>query len=1555
MNKHLYRIIFNAARGLLMVVADIARSGREGGRRMRQTPTAGCRCRLSALSCAMLAIFGSVVLVNSAQANIVADGQAPQNQQPTIGVTANGTPQVNIQTPSDAGVSRNTYSQFDVDKQGVILNNSRNNVATQQGGMVQGNQFLARGEANIILNEVNSRDPSKLNGYVEVAGRQAQVVIANPSGISCNGCGFINANRATLTTGQAQMNNGELTGYDVDRGEIVVQGAGMDSSRQDYTDIIARSVNINANLVAQDLKVTAGRNRVDAAHQQIDKKSADDATRPQLAVDVAQLGGMYANKIRLIGTEQGVGVHNAGSIGAQAGSLVVTADGRIENSGQIRSQQDMTLTSNTAIDNRGTLSSGGNTRLNSAGDLHNSGSVISRNHLQTQSASLNSEQGSVLAAGVGEDGKLAGSGNLTLSTSGQLRAQGQNLASGDFISSGQGVDISHSSSSANNIQLDAGQGDLLTGSGAQIEAQQHLIASSGKMLNNDGGKLLANKLTVNAHDLSNQQGSITQLGGDALQLNHQGNVNNRGGTIASNGKDLSINAANINNQGGKIAHAADGNLSLTSNSLQGENGQILSNGHLTLNTGDALLDGGVTSAQQLTLSANALSNRGGKILQTGSGPMTLDVFNGVDNQDGILAAGGDILLRATSLNNQSGQMSAQDGDSLTIQVNDLLNNQQGTIRAEHSLAINTQGHAVDNRAGAISAGKTLTLLSGAWLNQSGQVRTAGDVHLDTHGQNLDNTQGVIAAAGNAQLDVSGLNNRGGQLQIVGNALINAFNGMVDNTAGLIRSAAAVTVNTGQLVNRDTHVQNTGIEGQSVHLNSDQLDNTQGALRANDLLELTTGQRLDNTQGLLSSADSLNVNGASALALNNAGGTLIAGKNLQLAARAMTGDGSVLSQGTMALTLEQAFFNQGDVIANGDLNFNVGQSLENSATIKSGGTLNLHSASLLNNATGEISAAQSHILADGSLTNRGLLDGGLTHIQSLTLTNIGSGRIYGDHIALQTGTLTNMAENGTAATIASRDRLDIAAHTLNNSDHGLIFSSGATVIGGQLNDQWQATGQASVFNNHSATLESIGNMALNIDQINNFNDHLVTEDVIIEQSQHHEAVLKGATTRYDWADVDTSSKNKYGVHDAKMPDGSVNNNFYEYQYQRTVTETQIKESDPGQILAGGDLTLNSAEINNYDSRIMAGGTLGVKLGAVLNNVASQGTKVTVDEGKQTYWYAKKSGGGLGGTHTSQGKDTNNYHPDDVIQTFSLATMVYQDNTQVTGSGTSVGGRDTSTLNQQADATGAVAPPAGQIVEVTLPDSATGSVVRVTSPNTVLPDNSLFQLHPEVTSQYLVETDPRFTNQKQWLGSDYMQNALTQDPNHVLKRLGDGYYEQRLIREQIVALTGQRYLAGYDNDTEQYKALMDAGIAFGKEFNLALGVALTPEQMTKLTSDIVWLVKQDVTLPDGSVQSVLVPQVYARVKKGDLDGSGALLDGNNVVLNTGSDLTNSGKIAGRDVTLINADTINNSGFIGGNRVSLNALTDINNLGGTLQGGDSLVAMAGRDINSSSKIGR
>ncbi|PBY07356.1 hypothetical protein, partial [Pseudomonas aeruginosa] len=127
-----------------------------------------------------------------------------------------------------------------------------------------------------------------------------------------------------------------------------------------------------------------------------------------------------------------------------------------------------------------------------------------------------------------------------------------------------------------------------------------------------------------------------------------------------------------------------------------------------------------------------------------------------------------------------------------------------------------------------------------------------------------------------------------------------------------------------------------------------------------------------------------------------------------------------------------------------------------------------------------------------------------------------------------------------------------------------------------------------------------------------------------------------------------------------------------------------------------------------------------------------------------------------------------------------------------------------------------------------------------------------------------------------------------------------------------------------------------------------------QMALLTSDMVWLVAREVTLTDGSVQQVLVPQVYARVKAGDLDGSGALLGGENVAFSVSRDVTNSGHIQSRGVTQLTAENIHNSGYIGGNQLTLNARTDINNIGGTLHGGDSLIAQAGRDINSASTLG-
>jgi filamentous hemagglutinin len=183
----------------------------------------------------------------------------------------------------------------------------------------------------------------------------------------------------------------------------------------------------------------------------------------------------------------------------------------------------------------------------------------------------------------------------------------------------------------------------------------------------------------------------------------------------------------------------------------------------------------------------------------------------------------------------------------------------------------------------------------------------------------------------------------------------------------------------------------------------------------------------------------------------------------------------------------------------------------------------------------------------------------------------------------------------------------------------------------------------------------------------------------------------------------------------------------------------------------------------------------------------------------------------------------------------------------------------------------------------------------------------------------------------------------------QRLGDGFYEQKLIREQVGQLTGRRFLDGYANDEAQYQALMSAGVTYAQTYQLTPGVALSATQMAALTTDMVWLVEQTVTLPDGTVKSVLVPQVYGRLQAGDLQPSGALIAANDIQLNLTQDLNNLGTIAGRNIVQISANNLNNlGGNVAGKQVALTASQDLNNLGGSITAADRLSLNAGHDLN-------
>ncbi|WP_221885068.1 DUF637 domain-containing protein [Variovorax sp. DXTD-1] len=425
----------------------------------------------------------------------------------------------------------------------------------------------------------------------------------------------------------------------------------------------------------------------------------------------------------------------------------------------------------------------------------------------------------------------------------------------------------------------------------------------------------------------------------------------------------------------------------------------------------------------------------------------------------------------------------------------------------------------------------------------------------------------------------------------------------------------------------------------------------------------------------------------------------------------------------------------------------------------------------------------------------------------------------------------------------------------------------------------------------------------------------------------------------------------------------------YDYTVTSSTPVLQSSAPARILAGGAMNIAVGSGVNDMSQILAGGALTVT-GGKIQNVGLTVDAPTVQKGIAIHSSINEH---------DFGSDERVYQlaPYNLTTnaTVTLAAARQEGNVAFTGSGTGTGTLASGQTGAGAQGAGGVGTGTRVHPIVQVPSAVGGAgqaggasataaqgpggsgaasappmVVRTTTPNTAIPTASLFATHPESSSRYLVETDPRFANHRTWLSSDYLLNNLGLDPNNTLKRLGDGFYEQRLVREQVAQLTGFRFLNGFESDDAQYTALMNAGATFARQYGLRPGIALTDAQMAQLTSDIVWLVEQTVTLPDGSTQRVLVPQVYVHVKPGDIDGSGAVLSGRSVDMRFSGDLTNSGgTIAGRHAVALSADNIHNlAGRITGEDVSLTARNDINVIGAVVDASKSLTAFAGRDIN-------
>ncbi|EFL5826847.1 contact-dependent inhibition toxin CdiA [Escherichia coli] len=952
---------------------------------------------------------------------------------------ANGVPVVNIATPDGAGISHNRFTDYNVGKEGLILNNATGKLnPTQLGGLIQNNPNLkAGGEAKGIINEVTGGNRSLLQGYTEVAGKAANVMVANPYGITCDGCGFINTPHATLTTGRPVMNaDGSLQALEVTEGSITINGAGLDGTRSDAVSIIARATEVNAALHAKDLTVTAGANRVTADGRVRALKGEGDV--PKVAVDTGALGGMYARRIHLTSTESGVGV-NLGNLYAREGDIILSSAGKlvlknslasgnttvtgtdVSLSGDNKAGGNLSVTGTTGLTlNQSRLVTDKNLVLSSSGQIvQNGGELTAGQNAMLSAQHLNQTSGTVNAAE-----------NVTLTTTGDITLKGRSVA---------GKTLTVSSGSLNN------GGTLVAGRDATVKTGT--FSNTGTVQGN-GLKVTATDLTSTGSiksgstlDISARNATLSGDAGakDSARVTVSGTLENRGRLVSDD--VLTLSATQINNSGtlsgAKELVASADTLTTTEKSVTN------SDGNLMLNSASSTLAGETSAGGTVSVKGNSLKTM--TTAQTQGNSVSVDVQNA--QLDGTQAARDILTLNASEKLTHSGKSSAP---SLSLSAPELTSS--GVLVGS---ALNTQSQTLTN---------------------SGLLQ--GKASLTVNTQRLDNQQnGTLYSAADLTLDIPDIRNSG---------LITGDNGLTLNTASLS--------NPGKIIADTLNVRATTLDGDgllqgagALALEGDTLSQGRNGrwLTAGDL---TLRGKILNTAGT-TQGQNLTVQADN---WANSGSVLATGNLTASATGQLTSTGDIMSQGDTTLNAATTD-NRGSLLSAGTLSLD-GNSLDNSGTVQ-GNNVTLHHSNTDNSGTVTGLSGLTLHSADG-LTNSGaLLSQNSLTLSAGDVTN--SGRIQGQNITLDASSLTSSGAVQSALDLALTLSGDVIAATGSKitalgdarltgkvlGNQGLISAKTLEVNGDSLSNGGEISGVNSLNVTLSGNLQQHGKMltggALNV--------------------------------------------------------------------------------------------------------------------------------------------------------------------------------------------------------------------------------------------------------------------------------------------------------------------------------------------------------------------------------------------------------------------------------------------------------------------------------------------
>ncbi|SDS84781.1 filamentous hemagglutinin [Pseudomonas asplenii] len=1129
-----------------------------------------------------------------------ADGIVVSAPGTSLGQAANGVPVVNIAAPNASGLSHNQFHDYNVGTNGVILNNSTQNLQnTQLGGYIIGNSNLNGRAASTILNEVNGGSPSQLRGYTEVAGQSAHVIVANPYGISCNGCGFINTPQATLTTGKAVLTNGQVSGYQVDGGSVSIEGAGLNANNIDRFEIITRSAKLNAEIQAKNLAIIAGANDVDAKTLKATARSADPATAPQLAIDSSALGGMYAGAIKLVGTEAGVGVKLDGKMVASGGDIQLDANGHL-------SMVDTAATGAVTVkaqslEAKGPVYAGTTLDVTTQGDLTSQNNLVAKDRITLSSGGQLTNNG-IIEAGVNADNSRNNEADV------EVTAQ-------SFSNTGKSVIASR--------DLKVTTTQTLNNQGGTLSAQRQTVVTAGTLDNRNQGRVLsADSLNLSADTVLNGQGglinSVGQLTATLGHLNNNagevssktnstlilGTMDNLTGLVmAENTLDITASGA-VNNQGGRI----------------GSNQVLLFKGQSLDNTGK----GRITAQQKLELSASHLDNSTGSLIT--NGPFTLTAGT-VDNAQGRISSKDDLTATVTTFNQQDGALLTE--GNLTLNGGSLDNSNAGLVSAKKLLVLNVD--SIDNRAGEISSVQAVNL-SGQKLNNSEGGKVLSDTALGLKVvQVINQSLGQLVSQGGMTLTGSTLDNSGGQLSAQSGLVITLEGALTNQLAGLISSEGTLTAHSGSLDNSGGSFSSAGllqltsvgalvnqggrlVTDGGIELHSASLDNRQkGTISGLGAVSVNTGDFDNSHGGFVSSADQLDLTATQLT--NQDGGRIGAAKALTASVTGLDQQGGQLNSDTsISLDLNQGQLNNQGGLINAPLLV-----LKNLKGVNNQGGSLLGSAIAIDfgAATGDLNNAGGHITTAGNLTIDHLRDlnnqgGELTSTQSLTL----QGRTL---------------DNSNAGKLISSNLLSLTADNLINQNGGLLSGwEGVTVNGGSLDNRNSGTVSSrsgnlaltlagALLNGNAGALVSQKVLTVNAASLDN------SDKGIISSAQGQTLTVSGVLNNATGGSIDSGAAltlqamalNNGGTINAQQAltytGTTLDNSNGTFSGSTAVTLDLLGAltNSNGKLSAGGPLLIQrSTQINNQGGALSSQGLLSILTGSLDNS--NRGTLAATDK-------------------------------------------------------------------------------------------------------------------------------------------------------------------------------------------------------------------------------------------------------------------------------------------------------------------------------------------------------